>query len=91
MSRLIDADKLEPDTEWNDYDDGFMSYSQSQIRNAEEIKAVSIDNVKQARERIENINPVYSTGDDRTHVLKNCDDIKTEVLSILDKMLESEE
>lgn len=32
MSRLIDADKLEPDTEWNDYDDDFVSYSQSQIR-----------------------------------------------------------
>ncbi|WP_027431982.1 hypothetical protein [Lachnospira multipara] len=25
MSRLIDADKLEPDTEWNDYDDDFRA------------------------------------------------------------------
>lgn len=50
-----------------------------------------LDKVKKAREKIENINPVYSTGDVRTCVLKNCDDIKTEVLSILDKMLESED
>lgn len=32
--RLIDADNLTPDTEWNDYDDGFMSYSQLQIDSA---------------------------------------------------------
>lgn len=34
MARLIDADKLELDAEWDDYYDGFMSYSQSQIRAA---------------------------------------------------------
>ena len=55
MSRLIDADKLEPDTEWNDYDDDFVSYSQSQIRNAEEVKAVPLDKIKQAREEIEEL------------------------------------
>lgn len=27
MSRYIDADKLEPDTEWDEYEDGFISYS----------------------------------------------------------------
>ena len=34
--RIIDADELEPDTEWSDYYDGFTSYSQSQIDEAEE-------------------------------------------------------
>ena len=28
---LIDRDKLEKDTEWNEYEDGFISYSHSQI------------------------------------------------------------
>lgn len=47
--------------------------------------------VKQAREEIENINPVYSTIGDRIPVLKNCDDIKAEVLEILDKLIEESE
>lgn len=34
---LIDADKLEPDTEWNDYEDGFISYSRNQIKCANAI------------------------------------------------------
>lgn len=55
MSRLIDADKLEPDTEWNDYDDDFMSYSQSQIRNAEKVQAIPLDRVKKAGEEIQKI------------------------------------
>ena len=29
---LIDADELEPDTEWDDYEDGFISYSRNQIK-----------------------------------------------------------
>ena len=31
MAEYIDRTQLEPDTEWSDYDDGFISYSQSQI------------------------------------------------------------
>ena len=31
MSRYIDADKLEPDTEWDEREDGFISYSQLNI------------------------------------------------------------
>lgn len=52
MSRLIDADTLELDTEWSDYYDGFTSYSQSQIDEAEEVKAIPLEKVKQAREEI---------------------------------------
>ncbi len=77
MSRLIDADKLEPDTEWNDYDDDFVSYSQSQIRNAEEIQAIRLDKVKRAREEIKQL-PITDTA------------IKL-VTEILDKMIENEE
>jgi len=52
MSKLINADELEPDTEWSDYYDGFTSYSQSQIDDAEEVKAIPLEKVKQAREEI---------------------------------------
>lgn len=34
MGRYIDAELLEPDTEWDDYEDGYMSYSDLQIRYA---------------------------------------------------------
>lgn len=37
--RLIDADNLEKDTEWDYYDDEFMSYSQFQIDSAPTIDA----------------------------------------------------
>lgn len=32
MSRYIDVELLEPDTEWDDYEDGYISYSDYQIR-----------------------------------------------------------
>ena len=35
--RLIDADALEPDTEWDNYYDGFISFSPAQIENAQTI------------------------------------------------------
>ncbi len=40
--RLIDADTLTPDTEWDDYEDGFVSYSQRQIDNALTVNAVCL-------------------------------------------------
>lgn len=54
-------------------------------------KSIPLDKVKQAREEIENINLVYLTIGDRIPVLKNCDDIKAEVLEILDKLIEESE
>lgn len=53
MSRLIDADELELDAEWSDYYDGFTSYSQSQINETEEVKAIPLEKIKQAREEME--------------------------------------
>ena len=35
--RLIDADELEPDTEWDHYEDSFISYSRNQIECADTI------------------------------------------------------
>lgn len=40
--RLIDADALECDTEWSEYHDGFISYSQMEIDTAPTIDAVEV-------------------------------------------------
>ncbi len=55
MIDLIDRTKLEPDTEWNEYDDDYVSYSSYQIKGAPTVKAVPLDKVKQAREEIEEL------------------------------------
>ena len=52
---LIDRDELELDTEWSDYYDGYMSYSQSQINGAPTVQAILLDKVKEAREEIEKL------------------------------------
>lgn len=87
MIELIDRSKLEPDTEWNDYDDDYVSYSAGQIKSAPTVNAVPLDKVKQAREEIrklDDINPDYPM--DRTiHVSRN------EVLAIIDKLIAESE
>ena len=82
MSRLIDADKLEPDTEWNEYYDDYMSYSAVQIKTAPTVKAVPLDKVKDAREEIQKLRGCSCTCSDGI-----IDDIE----DILDKLIESEE
>ena len=57
----------------------------------EEVQAIPLDKVKETKKEIENINPVYSTIGDRIPVLKNCDDIKAEVLAIIDKLIAESE
>ena len=90
MSKLIDSDTLVLDTEWSEYYDEFMSYSQHQIRDAGEVKAIPIDKIKKAREEIRAES--YSE-----HIAgTDCDDILIvelrDVLAILDKLIaESEE
>jgi len=71
MSRLIDADKLEPDTEWNDYDDDFVSYSAIQIKNAPTVKAVPIYKLKNLVDRLQ---------DEKDYAYANFDKYKIEVL-----------
>lgn len=56
--RVIDADELEPDTEWDDYYDGFTSYSQSQIDEAEEVKAITVERLKDFRNEVVNMNGI---------------------------------
>lgn len=86
MSKLINADKLEPDTEWSDYYDGFVSFSQSQINEAEEVKAIPVERVEQAIEEIAN------KYDDLANAWCERDEGKNEaildVLGILDKLIE---
>ena len=78
---LIDRDELELDTEWSDYYDGYMSYSQSQINGAVEVQAIPLGKVKQAREEIEHLS---SYGKETYY--RAIDD----VLAILDELIESE-
>ena len=44
--RLIDADKLQKDTEWDEQVDGFTSYSSAEISNAETVDAIPIEWIK---------------------------------------------
>ena len=88
--RLIDADKLELDAGWDEYYDDFMSYSQLQIREAEEIKAIRLDKVKGARDKMaENFDECCASDDGTTFNAFNSG-IKL-CLEILDELLESEE
>ena len=56
--KLINADELELDAEWDDYYDGFVSYSQSQIDEAEEVKAIPVERLKDFRNKVMNMNSV---------------------------------
>ena len=51
MSRYIDADALECDTEWSDYHDGFTAYSQLEIDTAPSIDIVRCKECKHRNER----------------------------------------
>lgn len=46
MSRYIDADALECDTEWSEYHDGFTAYSQMAIDTAPSIDIVRCQDCK---------------------------------------------
>ena len=52
--RLINADELEPNTEWNDYYDGYVSYSQTQIDNAPTVDAIPVEWIKKWLNNIAN-------------------------------------
>ena len=41
--RLIDADKLVPDAEWNAWESEFTCYSREQIENAPTVKAIPLE------------------------------------------------
>ncbi len=88
MSKIIDADELELDTEWSDYYDGFTSYSQSQIDEAEEIKAIRLEKVKHAREEIKECS--YNLDIDSCNDNERVVDLN-DVLTILDKLIEEVE
>lgn len=85
---LIDRSKLELDTEWSEYYDGYMSYSQSQIDDAEEIKAITLDKIKQTREKMES--KLY-VGTDESTGLPVLDLGVTKCLEILDGLINESE
>lgn len=56
--KLSNADELELDTEWSEYYDGFTSYSQSQIDEAEEVKAIPLEKLNDFRKKVAHMNSV---------------------------------
>lgn len=68
---LINKSKLEPDTEWSDYDEGFSSYSAGQIKNAPTVKAVPINKLR---------NLVDILQDEKDYAYANFDEYKLDVL-----------
>lgn len=54
MAEYIDRELLEPDTEWDEYEDGFISYSQSQIERMEPADVIERSKINKAIEEIEN-------------------------------------
>jgi hypothetical protein len=56
--KLINADELELDTEWDDYYDWFTSYSQGQIDAMEEVKAIPLERLKDFRDEVVNMNSI---------------------------------
>jgi len=51
MSRYIDADALEYDTEWSEYHDGFTAYSQMAIDTAPSIDIVFCEDCRDCVEK----------------------------------------
>ena len=76
--RLIDADELEPDTEWDSYYDGFIAYSEFQIKNAPTIEAVPmsvIDDIKAEIKQILNEHLYQHEGEDWRNGLIIAEDV----------------
>lgn len=86
--KLINADELELDTEWSEYYDGFTSYSQSQIDEAEEVKAIPLERLMQAREKIKKAIGAPICGE---YVRRGHDMGLRDALGIIDKLIEREE
>lgn len=53
MAEYIDRTQLEPDTEWSDYYDDFISYSQSQINSLPQADVIERVKIDKAIEEIE--------------------------------------
>ena len=85
LGMSVDVDELKLDTEWDDYYDGFTAYSEGQIRDAEEVKAIPLGKVKQAREEINDLYRYFDndcSSSNKDSMFKCC-----EVLVILDKLI----
>jgi hypothetical protein len=83
----IDRTLLEPDTEWSDYYDEFISYSQSQINSLPKANVVEREKVNKAREEINNLKEYGAKFKDGFEIHVN----KADVLAILDKLIAESE
>jgi len=80
MAEYIDRTELEPDTEWSEYYDDFISYSQSQINSlptADVVERCKIDKaIEEIEEHIKNSKlPTVNRYNTYSEGLKDCLDI----------------
>ena len=61
MAEYIDRTQLEPDTEWSEYEDGFISYSQSQINSSPIADVIEREMVNKAIEEIKHLTIYHKT------------------------------
>jgi hypothetical protein len=67
------------------------SHLYKSIMEQETIQAIPLDKIKQAINEICKISPVATTIGYKIPVMKNCDDIKLEVVAILNKLIAESE
>lgn len=60
MARYIDRTELECDTEWSDYEDGFVSYSKFQIETAPIADVVERSKYEEVIKEAEELSKAYS-------------------------------
>lgn len=81
MAEYIDRTELEPDTEWSEYEDGFVSYSRSQIQGMPKADVIERSKIDKAIEEIEKIDLIVHDG--INHYYKDGEEVIAEVLEIL--------
>ena len=92
MGRLIDTSELHNvvmrrSKEYGRLETEVDHIVEEMVKETPTVRAIKTDRVRQAREEIKNINPVYTILGNGIKVLKNCDDVKAEVLAIMDKLI----
>ena len=55
MAEYIDRTELETDTEWSEYEDGFVSYSQSQIQGMPKADVIERSKIDKALKEMDDL------------------------------------
>ena len=86
MAEYIDRTQLEPDTEWSDYYDDFICYSQSQINSLPTADVIERSKIDKAIEEIKEVSfkHYFEHGEYIGEITEQCEVVKLNyVLEIL--------